>query len=64
MEKNPTIQTADFESAVRKLEKDIRETEHLTKTAVLRGIDELKASLIKYDGEDRFNIPSFLNKLP
>ena len=35
MSKAKTIKTADFESEVRKLEQDIKEAEHISKTAFL-----------------------------
>lgn len=64
MDKCKTISTADFESAVRELEKDIKETDHLTKTYVLKRIDDLKGTLVSYGETEPFVIPSFLNKLP
>jgi hypothetical protein len=64
MDKCKTINTVDFESAVRELERDIRETEHLTKTYVLKRIDDLKNTIVTYGTPDPFVIPTFLKKLP
>lgn len=64
MEKCKTITTADFESAVREFEKDIRESEHITKTYVLKRIEDLKGVLVSYGETDPFEIPTFLKKLP
>lgn len=64
MEKCKTIQTADFESVMRDFETDIRESDHITKTYVLKKINDIKGSLITYGETEPFTIPSFLNKLP
>lgn len=64
MEKCKTIQTVDFESVMRDFEKDIRESEHITKTYVLKKINDIKGSLITYGETEPFTIPSFLNKMP
>ena len=55
MEKSKTIQTADFESVMRNFEKDIRESEHITKTNQTLVIDypdtdDIK-TIIVMDGE-------------
>lgn len=52
MEKCKTIQTADFESVMRDFEKDIRESEHITKTYVLKKINDIKGSLVTYGETD------------
>lgn len=64
MEKCKTIQTADFESVMRDFEKDIRESDHITKTYVLKKINDIKGSLVTYGETEPFIIPSFLNKMP
>lgn len=64
MEKCKTIQTADFESVMREFEKDIRESEHITKTYVLKKINDIKGSLVTYGEAEPFTIPSFLRKMP
>lgn len=64
MEKCKTINTVDFESVMRDFEKDIRESDHITKTYVLKKINDIKGSLVTYGETEPFTIPSFLNKLP
>ena len=59
-EKNKTIKTADFEAEVRKLEQEVMETEHITKTAVLRAVEDFKARLIRYEPIEEIVIPKFL----
>ena len=60
MNKAKTIKTADFEAEVRKLEQDINETEYITKTAVLRAVEDFKARLIRYEPIEEISIPKFL----
>lgn len=58
--KNQTIKTADFESEVRKLEQDIKETEYITKTAILRLVEGFKERLISYEPSEEIRIPDFM----
>lgn len=59
-EKNKTIKTADFEAEVRKLEQDIKETEYITKTAILRLVELFKERLISYEPSEEIKIPDFM----
>lgn len=59
-EKNKTIKTADFEAEVRKLEQDINDTKYITKTAVLRAVEEFRTRLIRYEPIEEISIPKFL----
>ena len=59
-EKNKTIKTADFEAEIRKFEQDIKETEHMTKTGILRLVEGLKQRLITFEPSEEINIPDFL----
>lgn len=60
IEKAKMIKTADFESEVRKLEQEIKDTNYITKTAVLHLIDNFKAKLIVYEPSEEISIPKFL----
>lgn len=60
MEKCKTISTVDFESAVRELEKDVRESDHLTKTYVIKRIDAMKDALVTYEKKEDHPIPEWL----
>ena len=60
MSKAKTIKTADFESEVRKLEQDIKETEYITKTAILRLVEAFKERLISYEPIEEIKIPDFM----
>ena len=60
MNKAKTIKTADFEAEMRKLEQDIKETNHITKTEILRLVEALKERLISYEPSEEIKIPDFL----
>ena len=60
MNKAKTIKTADFEAEVRKLEQDIKETEYITKTAILSLLDGFKTRLISYEPIEEIKIPDFM----
>jgi predicted RND superfamily exporter protein len=60
MNKAKTIKTADFEAEVRKLEQDIKETEYITKTAILRLVEAFKERLISYEPIEDIKIPDFM----
>lgn len=51
---------ADLEKEISNLEQDIRETEYITKTAVLRMIKDFKNKVITYDTGDKIEIPDFM----
>lgn len=60
MDKAVTICTADFESAIRDLKKDLAETDHLTKTYVIKRIDAMKDALVTYEKKEDYPIPEWL----
>jgi hypothetical protein len=60
MNKAKTIKTADFESELRKLEQDIKETNHITKTAILSLLGTFKDRLISYEPIEEIKIPDFM----
>lgn len=60
MNKAKTIKTADFEAEVRKLEQDITETQYVTKTAILRLVEDFKTRLIRYEPIEEIVIPKFM----
>ena len=60
MSKAKTIKTADFESEVRKLEQDIKEAEHISKTAFLSLLGAFKERLISYEPSEEIEIPDFM----
>lgn len=58
--KSKTIKTVDFEAEVRKLEQEIRDTQYMTKTAMLSLVNDFKAKLITYEPSEEISIPKFL----
>ena len=58
--KAKTIKTADFESEMRKLEQDIKEINHITKTEMLRLMEAFKERLISYEPSEEIRIPDFM----
>ena len=60
MNKAKTIKTADFEAEMRKLEQDIKETNRITKTEILRLVEAFKERLISYEPSEEIKIPDFM----
>ena len=54
-EKREYIKTSVFESKTRALIKDINETEHITKTGILRALECLMKDCVDYE-EPKFEI--------
>ena len=59
-EKNKIIKTADFEAEMRKLEQDIKETNYISKTAILSLLGAFKERLISYEPSEEIRIPDFM----
>ena len=54
-EKKEHIKTAVFEAKIRSLIKDIKETDYITKTGILKAIERFEKECIEYE-EPKFEI--------
>lgn len=58
--RNETIKTADFIKLFGALEEDIKETKYITKTAILRLLDDFKGKVITYEPREEIEIYKFM----
>ena len=58
--RNETIKTADFIKLFGALEEDIKETKYITKTAILRLLEDFKGKVITYEPREEIEIYKFM----
>lgn len=58
--RNETIKTADFIKLFGDLEEDIKETKYITKTAILRLLEDFKGKVVTYEPREEIEIYKFM----
>lgn len=58
--RNETIKTADFIKLFGALEEDIKETKYITKTAILRLLEDFKGKVVTYEPREEIEIYKFM----